>query len=414
MRKIIASALREPYRIFFPLGILAGAIGASHWAFYALGWISHYSGYFHSSVQMKSYMLCFVIGFLLTSMPRFSGASHATTPELWAFLLVFFINLFFLITENWIGSEFCFSATLILLARFAFVRFFRKGVNISPPTEFIWIPIAILHGLIGSFLLLVSHSQIGPAWLSKAGKAMSEQGFLLAVVVGIGGFLAPRLMGLFALLKPSDIRNMNADAAYRAKRVRLHLLAGLILFFSFWLEGLNWMKTAYFLRAAVVTGELFASRALPHPPLVSAFFAWLLWISMWMVLAGSWAVLFFMNQRAAILHIIFIGGYALMTFAVGTMVVLSHDGEAPRLQKPLWILQVVPLGLLLALILRITSSYFAAQYFYFLGWAAFFWLLAGFSWLGFAMPRIAKVPHPGEFERQHEEMKKKLGPSGHC
>ena len=399
---------QEPYRVFFPLGILAGAIGASHWLFYALGWISHYSGLFHSSVQTKSYMFCFVIGFLLTAMPRFSGTQHATALELSSFLFVVLANIFLLLIGKWIGSELCFSILLILLARFAFVRFVKKEGNVKPPTEFAWIPVAVLHGLIGSALILLSHFQVGPIWLGKAGKAMSEQGFLLSIVVGVGGFLTPRLTGLFTLIKPSEIRTMSSEQTYRKERIQFHFLMGFILFVSFWLEGLSQMRAAYAIRAIVVTVELFLSKSLPRPPLVSTFFAWLLWISMWMVFAGSWAVVFLMNQRVALLHIVFIGGYALMTFAVGTMVTLSHGGEAARLQKPLWILWVVAIGIFFALTFRIASSFSAPHHFQLLGVAASCWLVVGFSWLCFVAPRIGRIPHEGEFERQHEEMKQRL------
>ena len=403
---------KEPYRVFFPLGILAGAIGASHWLFYALGWQASYSGFFHASVQIKSYMFCFVIGFLLTAMPRFSGTSPTSGRELSSFLLFVLLNLFFLIIQNWVGSETCFLILLLLLARFAFVRFFKKSGTVNPPTEFAWIPVAILHGITGSVLILLAQFQTGPMWFLKTGRVLSEQGFLLSIVVGVGGFLAPRLTGLFTLAKPSEIQVMTTST-YRRKRIQLHLLAGFALFASFWLEGLGFLHIAYAVRAAVVTVELFGSRSLPHPPLVSSLFAWLLWISMWMILAGSWVVLFFMNQRIPILHIVFIGGYALMTFSVGTMVVLSHGGEAPRLQKPLWILWVVAFGIGSALAFRILSSFSAQHYFHLLGVAASCWLFVGVSWLCFVAPKIVKIPHEGEFERQHEEMKKQIS-SKHC
>jgi len=82
MLKVIC---REPYRLFFPLGILMGTVGISHWLFYALGWMKSYSGFFHSSIQILSYMNCFIIGFLLTALPRFTGAKHATKNELFLF-----------------------------------------------------------------------------------------------------------------------------------------------------------------------------------------------------------------------------------------------------------------------------------------------------------------------------------------
>jgi hypothetical protein len=92
------------------------------------------------------------------------------------------------------------------------------------------------------------------------------------------------------------------------------------------------------------------------------------------------------------------------------MVTLSHGGEAGRLQKPLWILWVVAIGIFSALALRLVSTFFPSHYFRWLGAASSCWLAVGFLWLCFVAPRIGKIPHDGEFERQHEEMKQRLTP----
>lgn len=70
-KSVIRRIAEEPYRIFFPLAILGGMIGVTHWLFYAMDWIPHYSMLFHSSVQIQAYMGSFVLGFLLTALPRF-------------------------------------------------------------------------------------------------------------------------------------------------------------------------------------------------------------------------------------------------------------------------------------------------------------------------------------------------------
>ena len=90
MKKNLEFIFQEPYRFFFPLGILMGAIGVGHWLMYSIGWLKTYSSEFHSSIQMETYMACFVIGFLLTAMPRFAQANHATKREffLFAFLMI--------------------------------------------------------------------------------------------------------------------------------------------------------------------------------------------------------------------------------------------------------------------------------------------------------------------------------------
>lgn len=97
-----------------------------------------------------------------------------------------------------------------------------------------------------------------------------------------------------------------------------------------------------------------------------------------------------------------------MTFAVGTMVVLSHAGEAQRLRQPLWVLRVVGLGVAGSLIARLTAEARPAWFFPWLGVSAVCWMAAGISWLVFILPRVMRPLVPGAFEQVHEEAKRRL------
>src|SRR6185436_4722415 len=63
----------DPYRIFFPLGIILGALGVSIWPLYYYGVTEGYSGRAHAFVQTDGFLYAFVVGFLLTAIPRFTG-----------------------------------------------------------------------------------------------------------------------------------------------------------------------------------------------------------------------------------------------------------------------------------------------------------------------------------------------------
>ena len=413
--QFIKRIAEEPYRVFFPLGILFGAVGATHWFFYSVGWIPAYSGLFHSTVQTQGYLGCFVIGFLLTAMPRFASAPPATSGELAGFLLWTFGIFGFSVFGLTVFSELCFIGWLLGLARFAVRRVLRvkkSGESHSPPVEFVWIPVAILHGLVGALLVIASEMKWMGSWSVGVGKPMAEQGFLLAVVTGVGGFLAPRLMGRFQVLKPSEVCSVEKSLQIRKRRVVIHLLAGLLLFTSFWLEGFSWFAAGYGLRALVVTGELFWTCSLIFPPRVSDFYAKLLWVSLWMTALGNWAVLVFPKQRTALLHLVFLGGFSLMTFAMATVVTLSHSGEAPKLHRPLPVLRIVLAGISTALGLRLLAPFFPDAYFRLLGAASLGWLLAGGGWLFFALPRLFRFPDKEEFERFHDEAKRRISNLG--
>lgn len=397
----VKAVLEEPYRLLFPVGILMGMIGVGHWLAYAAGWTPSCSAFYHSSVQMQAYMSCFVFGFLLTAMPRFASVPHATLPELSVFTGLILAIPAFLGWGIWQVSEVCFIALLLFFARFAVKRIIsRKGSNGGrPPLEFIWIPIAVTHGVTGMGLLIAGQSKALPIWAYSVGKPMEEQGFLLAIVLGIGGFLAPRLMGRYEAAK---------SAGSEAGKIVFHVAAGLILFASFWLEGLGLKPAAYWLRALLVTTVLVWNRTLPFPPRVPDLFVKLVWVSFWMVAIGHWGIAVFPQFRTALLHLVLISGFSLMTFAVGTMVTLSHAGEAEKLRQPLLIFKIIGLGMAVTALARVSAVFFPGNYFPILGFAAAVWLSAGIAWLCFVTPKIVKIPAADEFEKMHQAAKQRI------
>ncbi len=386
----------EPYRFFFPAGILIGIIGVGHWLAFALGWLPGYSGFLHSALQIQAYMICFVLGFLLTFLPRFTQAPTASGKEMIVFILLIAMETFFLLAGRWIVAEFCFVGLLVTLVLFAKRRFTPGRMNGAPP-EFIWMPIALLHGILGSLLLALGQMKLISPWFLSVGKGMVQQGFLLSIVLGIGGFLAPRLMGL-----PQQ------GAASRRQRVWVNLTAGVILFSSFWMEGLGWVSAAYGLRAAVAAFAFLRSGLLQNRPKAPDFFLKLLRFSIWMVVLGYWMGAFLPRHKTMMLHFVFIGGYSLMTFAVATMVVLSHGGEGARLQKPLWILNWIAVTLPAALAFRLAAQFFPAFYFQLLGISGAIWLTAAVGWFFFILPRVLRLPKAGEFEQLHAQMKERI------
>src|SRR5207244_12233135 len=63
----------DPFRLFFPLGIVLGVAGVSIWPAYWLGLTPGFSGRAHAFVQADGFLYAFVAGFLLTAIPRFTG-----------------------------------------------------------------------------------------------------------------------------------------------------------------------------------------------------------------------------------------------------------------------------------------------------------------------------------------------------
>ena len=399
----------EPFRLLFPLGALFGCIGVGHWLGYASGWSTTYSGFFHASMQVGLYLPCFIIGFLMTALPRFSSTAPASTPELLLVLLLFATEVVGLALGRWIMAEAAFAGLLLFLAAFAGRRFVRRRTRpliTQPPTEFVWIPMAVLFGLLGTIGLIGGQTGHWPVWTLAVGRPMSQQGFILSIVLGVAGFMAPRLMGREALLVTPTGMPLAQAQRVRRRRVLLHLLAGALLLLSFGLEGTGRIAAAYLVRAAVVTAELGWTTHFVKPPKAQDLYVKFLWIALWMVVLGVWGAGLFPRYRVAALHLVFLGGFSLMAFAVATMVVLSHGGEAPRLRQPLWALRVVGAGITGALVARLIAERQPESFFRWLGVAAICWIIAGASWIVFVVPRVLRPIEPGTFERVHDMAKR--------
>jgi hypothetical protein len=237
---------------------------------------------------------------------------------------------------------------------------------------------------------------------------MLQQGFVLGIVTGVGGFMVPRLLGRVLLhVAPAGLTEAQAARA-RARRRLTHLAAAALFGASFVVEGLGWIAAAYALRAVVVTGTFAWTSRFYRAPSTGDGYVRMLWVSVWLLVLGLWGAAVVPQHRVPMLHVVFLGGVSLMTFAVATMVVLSHAGEARRLQRPLWVLKAVGAGVAVALFVRLFADHVPARYFQLLGIASVAWMAAGIAWLVFALPLVVRTVPPETVERLHEEAKRRV------
>lgn len=413
LNKAIDTICREPYRLFFPLGVWMGIVGMSPWLSYALGLSDSYSGFFHSSMQMLVYMNCFIIGFLMTFIPRFTGTSYASRAEVLSFLFLFLGMALFLCRKEWVTAQILYLAWLVLLVVFLMRRVpHRQNTGGKPPVELIWIPVAILHAFVGTIILLLVEWQVVPGTMSKIGRPMMEQGFLMSVVLGIGGFLIPRILGTHQTQTSGGCCESCACSAKKVsatlKALVFHSACAGLLFVSFWLLGLELSALSYALQASVATLEFFWTRTLLRYPRDVGFYGKLAWASCWMIVVGLWGAAIFPKYNIEMLHITFLGGFSLMTFAIATMVILSHGGQAEQLKKPLWVLWVILLAIGVTLLKRLSVIFFPESYFQLLGMASTAWIIGAVAWLIFVLPKLFRIPNEDEFAKMHQESKQRL------
>ncbi len=365
----------EPFRIFFPLGVLLAWIGVGHWLLYATGVTATYSCKFHGLVQMQAFMMAFAIGFLLTALPRRTQTQPVDRMEMVALAAALVVTTAAAIAERWVIAETAYAALFALLIEFALRRFLKRGVGRRPPAAFVLLPIAALHGLAGAGLIAVAEANNVAPWTSQLGLLLVEQGVFLCLAVGIGGLVLP-LMG--GAPPPPDL----GSAPRETWKALAYGSAGAAIFASLILEQLGFERSGPLLRAIVVAIGLGLGGGAWRLPGKPGAHRKLVWLAVWLMPVGLIVSALWPDYRVPALHILFIGGFSLMAFGVGTHVALSHlNMEQLALGRPPAVI-ILGAAFLIALCARLAAD-FSNTYFIHLGWAAAVWILGSAVWLAF-------------------------------
>lgn len=350
-RSLPALCSGEPYRIFFPLGLLVGIIGLSLWPLFIWGGWKVYPSVVHAKLMVEGFMGAFILGFLGTAGPRLLACRGLSGREL-AALLSLYTAAMGAHLAGWItmGDAF-FLALLLSFAGMLGSRFARSET--LPPPNFVLVACGILSAIVGVVLLLVA-GNLQWARLYVFGSLLLNQGFVLLPVLGVGVFLFPRLLGTPSRPPLAEIR---ALAPSRKRKALIAAGTALVILASFAVESFGHVREAGALRFCAAAAYL----ATQVPAVLKfgrcLFLGQCVRAAMWMLLLGLlWPVLL-PGYRIAGLHLVFIGGFMLVVLTVATRVILGHSGQSHRFHKPLPVLIVAAVLLLLGLGARIGADF---------------------------------------------------------
>lgn len=370
----------EPFRLFFPLGVVLGWVGIGHWLLYATGATSTYSCSFHALVQMQAFMMAFAVGFLLTAVPRRTQGPPPSALEMVALAGSLATIVGAAIAEHLVVQQIAYAALFVLLLQFAVRRFVGREAGRRPPAAFILIPIGVLHGLGGAVLIATGSFLPLPPYALTFGPLAVEQGVFLCFAIGVGSLVLPLMNGL---PPPPDLGSSSRERW----RLLAYAAAGITIFASLAGEAGGWDRAGPVLRAAVLVLTL--GRQAGRRPGKPGLHRRLVWIAVWLMPLGLAASAVWPDYRVPALHMLFIGGFSLLAFAVATHVVLGHlDLPGLALGRPP---AVAFLGvmLLLAMLARVSADW-SDTYFEHLGWASGMWLAGSATWLAFLGPKLLR------------------------
>ncbi len=354
----------EPFRVFFPAGLLLGVIGVLLWPMFLLGFTQTYPAIAHARLMIEGMMTCFIFGFLGTAGPRVMSVPHFTRAEvLRALLLIIAASFAHLAAFYTLGDSF-FLAALLLFALSLGRRFVRR--EDSPPPNFALVGLGILNGIAGTALIIWSEAtNFAPAFY-RIGSSFLNLGFVLLPLLGVAPFFLRRLL---------DLPTEEATESHHGAKLALALAVGLTIDASFVLELFSANTAIAWLRCACAIVWL----ALTLPLRGSNLLATYLRMGLAAIVAALGLMAVLPAYRISALHVIFIGGFSVAIFSVATRVVLGHSGRLALLRQRRWLLWAVLALLVLAMISRFSADFVPMRNEHLIG-AAACWLVAALVW----------------------------------
>lgn len=352
--------VRQPYRLFFPLGVLLGWVGTGQWLLFSLGLAPTWRVAFHAMVQVQGFIGCFVAGFLFTFIPR---RTMSQTPASWQLWLCALCPLGLTVgawLEQWAVAQSFWLVELLVLVQFVASRA-RANQNPRPtPPTLVWVPLALVMGIGGSVVAAFPR-------FHGIGKSLVLEGVVTALAIGIGAMLVP----VITRAEPPPDRQGVAGARWP------QLVLALAFAASFFIEG----RPAFAIRLAVVVSVLVVNAQLWRPPTEPGVNRWLVWLSAW-CLPLSYALLTALPQpRTAWLHVLFLGGFGVLALSVAHHVAAAHGGRADLLSRRVSPMLACGALMLLALMARLGMAFDPAHYRELMTLAAVAFIGGGAAWL---------------------------------
>jgi uncharacterized protein involved in response to NO len=380
----------EPYRVLFPIGAANAIAGALLWSAQSVGLIG-WPSVLHRTLMIQGFEHAFVLGFLLTAMPAFTHGPRCHPLELILALASVALVDACAFAGLYAAAHTAYLFGLLVAATAVLRRVVKSGQR--PPEEFIFAALGLAFGVVAAVMMIGVAAGGWPEPVPRFGVRLASLGLVLSLVLGLGSLLVPTFSGMRDPLAIPLI----ARPHQRAPRRALYLPLAAVLVAAFVAEALGRPALGATLRFAVATVMGLLVWKLWRLPGRRDVPALTLWASGWMLIAGLALAALRSDRPLAGEHVVFIGGFGLLTLGIGTRVIASHGGHPLALEPRILSLPVV-LGALAALALRLLAEGFPARAPELLGASGALWALAWIWWGTRAIGLLART-RTGEPQR---------------
>jgi len=381
-RNFFALAAAEPFRIFFPVGLLLGAIGVALWPLFVWHTIAFYPRDAHLRLMIEGLMGSFIIGFLGTAGPRLLDARPFVAGETYLLVLLQFLGAAFHLNQRRKLGDIAFLLALILFLSFVVKRAWSR--RDLPPPNFVLVILGFASALLGLGSIFAARYLTNGFFLDQLGGLMLNEGFVLFPILGVGAFFFPKLLG-GAKPEPADL---NIAMSLWKQRALIAAITGIVLWISFALEAAGWTRGAALLRGSAVLYYFAFQGHLFEKPDGPPFLAHCFRLGAVLLVIALFLPALLPAYRLANMHLAFIGGFTIVLFTVSTRVILGHSGHSHLFQRRLPFLIAALALLITAMIARVGADFFPPGRNSHLVYAALIWLLAASVWAWALVPKV--------------------------
>src|SRR5581483_10012401 len=365
-----ALCFAEPFRLFFPVGLLLGVIGVALWPLFVWHAVDFNPANAHARLMIEGLMGSFIIGFLGTAGPRLLDARPLRAVEISGLLALQLSSVSLHLAQQQAAGDVVFLVLLLVFLGMLGTR--ARTAQDLPPPHFVLVLFGFLSAITGIFLIAAAKSTADGAFANQLGALMLNEGFVLFPILGVGPFFLNKLLG-GARPGPADLQ---IAAALWAEQAAIAALTGLIICGSFVMEALGWTRSAAMVRGLTTLVYFVARGRLFKKPGGPPFMAQCFRLGALLLVAGLLLPAVLPGYRVANLHLTFIGGFTIILFTVSARVVLGHSGHQHLFQKRLRFLIASLALLILAMLARVSADFILPARNSHLVYAALIWLAA--------------------------------------
>jgi uncharacterized protein involved in response to NO len=353
----------EPYRLFFPMGILCLLGGSLIWLSQIWG-AEVYPVLTHRYLMLNGFSAFFIAGFLMTAVPKFSQTETASYLEVYLFLAVTFLGLVcaLLNSEEKIYLFSALQALLILL--FLLKRITKRKVN--PPYSFVFIFVGLILWIVSGVASIFT--------ISESFKGLHYEGAIAAIILGVGSRLIPGILGHVEIVQQQ--RNLYENEKPFFLTVPWHFTALIICFVgSYFVEG----QVGVGIRSLVVFVIALLYWKIYQFPKERTALTWNIWISCWLIVVSFILKTLWQDGAIHAGHAFFFSGIVLLTLLIATRVLQSHGPKDKKLEN-LKILYLVTFLVILAGATRVSAYLMPEFYLRHLGYSSLVLVSAVLLW----------------------------------